>query len=92
MTLQAQKARTEMSELFCGEKIIEQKVFKCYTEVMGNQRARRLTLPISEGLTLQTKERRARHMYVTYAELFQLLIFIVALVDLCYQIFKGKKK
>ena len=30
-------------------------------------------------------------MNVTYSDLFQLLIFIVALVGLCYQIFKGKK-
>ena len=30
-------------------------------------------------------------MYVTYADLIQLLIFIVALVGLCYEIFKGRK-
>lgn len=30
-------------------------------------------------------------MYVTYTELIQIGIFIVALVGLCYQIFKGKK-
>lgn len=30
-------------------------------------------------------------MYITYAELIQLLIFIVALVGLCYTIFKGRK-
>lgn len=30
-------------------------------------------------------------MYITYADLIQLLIFIVALVGLCYQIFKEKK-
>ena len=28
---------------------------------------------------------------VTYAELIQLLLLIVALVSLCYQIFKGKR-
>lgn len=48
---------------------------------------------ISEGLTLQTKEeRRAMPMYVTYADLIQLLIFIVALVGLVYEIFKDKRK
>ena len=59
---------------------------------MGNQRAsRRLTLHFSEGLTLQTKkERRALPMYVTYADLIQLLIFIVALVGLVYEIFRDK--
>ena len=47
---------------------------------------------ISEGLTLQTKEeRRAMPMYVTYSDLIQIGIFIVALVGLCYTIFKGKK-
>ncbi len=28
---------------------------------------------------------------ITYADFFQLCIFIVALVGLCYKIFKGKK-
>ena len=46
----------------------------------------------SEGLTLQTKERRALPMYVTYAELIQIGIFMVALIGLCYQVFKGKRK
>ena len=31
-------------------------------------------------------------MYVTYADLIQLGIFIVALVNLFYQIYRGKKK
>ena len=30
-------------------------------------------------------------MNVTYSDLFQLFIFIVALVSLCYQIFRGMK-
>ena len=58
---------------------------------MGNQRARRLTL-FTEGLTLQTKERRALPMYVTYADLIQIGIFICTLIGLCYMIFKGKRK
>ena len=57
---------------------------------MGNQRARRLTL-FTEGLTLQTKERRALPM-VTYSDLIQIGIFICTLVGLCYMIFKGKRK
>ena len=49
-------------------------------------------LPSSEGQTLQTKERRAMPMnYVTYPDLVQIGIFIVALVGLCYTIF-GKRK
>ena len=47
--------------------------------------------PLSEGLTLQTKERRAMPMYVTYSDLIQIGILIVALVSLSYEIFKGKK-
>ncbi len=31
-------------------------------------------------------------MYVTYAELFQFCTFIVALVGVCYTIFKSKRK
>ncbi len=31
-------------------------------------------------------------MYVTYADLIQIGIFIVALIGLCYTIFKGRKK
>nr|DAE13884.1 MAG TPA: putative Holin-like Toxin (Hol-Tox) [Myoviridae sp. ctAys2] len=31
-------------------------------------------------------------MYVTYSDLIQLLMFIVALVGLCYEIFKDKRK
>ena len=55
-------------------------------------RAHKGGLPsILEGLTLQTKERRALPMNVTYSDLIQLMIFIVALVGLCYEIFKGKK-
>ena len=47
----------------------------------------------TEGITaLQTKERRAIPMYVTYTDLIQIGIFIVALVGLCYTIFKGRKK
>lgn len=52
----------------------------------------RAAYPLSEGLTLQTKERRALPMYVTYADLIQIGIFICALVGLCYTIFKGKRK
>ena len=59
---------------------------------MGNQRAKGgLPSCIFGGATLQTKERRVIPMNVTYSDLFQFCIFIVALVGLCYQIFRGKK-
>ena len=57
----------------------------------GNQSRAAYPLIFSEGRTLQTKERRAMPMNVTYSDLFQVLLFIVALGSLCYQIFKGKK-
>ena len=44
-----------------------------------------------EGLTLQLYGRRAMPMYITYSDLIQIGIFIVALVGLCYTIF-GKRK
>ncbi len=31
-------------------------------------------------------------MYVTYSDLIQIGIFIVALISLCYAIFRGKRK
>ena len=47
---------------------------------------------ISEGLTLQTKEeRRAMPMYITYSDLIQIGILLVALASLIYEIFKGRK-
>lgn len=30
-------------------------------------------------------------MIITYSDLFQFCIFVVSLVGLCYEIFKGKK-
>ena len=47
-------------------------------------------LPSSEGLTLQTKERRAMLM-ITYQDFFLFCTFIVALISLLCQIFRGKK-
>lgn len=43
------------------------------------------------GLPSRRKE-GGMPMYVTYADLIQLLIFIVALVGLIYEIFKDKRK
>ena len=45
-----------------------------------------------EGLTLQLYGRRAMPMYVTYSDLIQIGIFIVALIGLIYEIFKDKKE
>ena len=37
------------------------------------------------------RERREMLMYATYVDLLQLLMFIVALVGLCYTIYQGRK-
>ena len=72
------------------QKVIESGLRICYNS--GREtKAGRLTL-FYGGATLQTKERRAMPMCVTYTDLIQLLIFIVALVSLCYEIFKDKRK
>lgn len=52
---------------------------------------RRPALHKRRGFPLRTKERRAMPIYVTYSDLIQIGIFIVALVGLCYTIF-GKRK
>ena len=55
-----------------------------------NQRAGRLTLFF--GGANPPDERKEGCPMVTYADLFQFCIFIVALVGLCYKIFKDKRK
>ncbi len=45
-----------------------------------------------EGHTLQMTERRELPMYVTYSDLIQIGMFIVALVSLCYKIFMDRRK
>ena len=47
--------------------------------------------PEGNKKALQMKERRVIKMYVTYESLIQIGIFIIALVTLCYEVFKGKK-
>ena len=47
----------------------------------------------SEGLSSPPDERKkGETMYVTYQDLIQIGILIVALANLIYQIYKGKKK
>ena len=49
-------------------------------------------LVLSEGSSSPPDERKEGDSMVTYSELIQTGIFIVALVGLCYTIFKGKRK
>ena len=55
-----------------------------------NQRAGRLTLFFG-GANPPDERKEGKPMYVTYQDLVQIGIFIVALVSLLYQIFKGRK-
>ena len=49
-------------------------------------------LPSFGGATLQSLERRALLMYITYSDFIQTGIFICALVRLCHAIFKDSKQ
>lgn len=58
---------------------------------MGIQRARRFILHTIGGADPPDKRKEGEPMYVTYTDFIQTGIFIVALVGLCYTIFKSKK-
>ena len=46
----------------------------------------------AEGCPFPSRRKKGgMSMNVTYADLIQFCIFIVSLIGLCYQIFKGKK-
>lgn len=52
-----------------------------------------IPLVLSEGSSSPPNERKEGDaMYVTYQDLIQIAILVVALVNLIYQIYKGKKK
>ena len=48
--------------------------------------------PTSEGYKHPPDERKEGDAMVTYSDMIQFCIFIVALVSLCYEIFKGKRR
>lgn len=62
---------------------------------MGNHRAKGGFTPLfhsEDSCSPPDKRKEGNTMYVTYADLIQIGIFIVALANLIYQIYKGKKK
>ena len=61
-----------------------------YNNRVGNHRAGRLTLHFG-GANPPDERKEGLPMYVTYSDLIQIGIFIVALVGLIYEIFKGRK-
>ena len=62
-----------------------------YNVDMGNHRAGRLTLCFFGGANPPDERKEGLPMYVTYSDLIQIGIFIVALVGLICEIFKGRK-
>lgn len=60
----------------------------------GNQsEAARPSVQESEGIQNPPDERKEGDaMYITFSDLIQFSLFIVALINLCYQIFKNRKK
>jgi hypothetical protein len=60
---------------------------------MGNHRAKGDFIPLILGWANPPDERKeGLPMNVTYSDLIQFCIFVVALVGLCYQIFKDKRR
>ena len=61
---------------------------------MGNHRAKGGFTPLfSEGSSSPPDERKEGDaMMITYSDLVQTGIFIVALIGLCYTVFKRKRK
>ena len=58
---------------------------------MGEPESQRRLPFISEGLPSRLQRKEGLPMYITYADLIQIGIFICTLVGLIYQIGKGKK-
>ena len=63
----------------------------CYITDMGKHRARRLPSELSEDSPSGQMRKEGEYMNIAYGDLFQFCLFIVALVGLCYTIFKDKK-
>ena len=78
-------------------KAIEKTEQMCYTAGTESQSALKAAYPpLLEGKpsgchTLGCEGKEGEPMYVTYRDLVQLGTSVVALVGLCYTIFKGKK-
>ena len=63
----------------------------CYTRFTESQSTVKAVYPPTKEGLIPPSERRGMPMYVTYSDLIQIGIFIVALIGLIYEIFKGKK-
>ena len=70
--------------------IVEQMIL-CYTYFTESQSTLKAAYPPTKEGLIPPFERRVMPMYVTYSDLIQIGIFIVALISLIYEILKGKK-
>ena len=88
------KTTFSLWDLFKQSLCIDESKKMCYTCLTESQSTSTGGLPslTPEGLPLQTRERRVMPMYVTYSDLIQIGIFIVALISLIYEIFKDRKQ
>ena len=67
-------------------------MLKIYVILRSQETIRQAAYPLLlEGLSPPYERKEGLPMYVTYTDLIQIGIFIVALVSLCYQIFKDKR-
>lgn len=72
--------------------VIAEQMILWYTDETESQNTSKAAYPPPwRGLSLQLYGRRAMPMYITYSDLIQIGIFIVALIGLIYEIFKDKK-
>ena len=100
-------SRIQAKDLRSREKIIDNKKFEnikytnkinqiacllmlCY-DTDRETKARRLPF-FYGGIKHPPNERKEGDAMVTYSDMIQFCIFIVALVGLCYEIFKGKRR
>ena len=63
----------------------------CYNLIHGKPERIKAAYPPFFGGANPPDERKEGLPMITYSDLIQIGIFIVALVGLCYQIFRGKK-
>ena len=63
----------------------------CYNLIHGKPEHIKAAYPPFFGGANPPDERKEGVPMITYSDLVQFSIFIVALVSLCYQIFRGKK-
>lgn len=86
---ESEKEHVRQNIMTIKVKFLLLEIGRCDTVNMWETKARRLAL-FSEGIPSGRK--KGGMPVVTYADLIQFCILMVALVGLCYQIFRDKRK